>query len=37
MSKQLSIFYRINKDVIEVIAILDNRCDMESKIDSSTI
>ena len=37
MSKQLSIFYRINKEIIEVIAILDNRCDMESKIDSSTI
>jgi plasmid stabilization system protein ParE len=37
MSKQLSIFYRINKDVIEVIAILDNRCDMDSKIDTSII
>lgn len=37
MSKQLSIFYRINKEVIEVIAILDNRCDMENKIDTSTI
>lgn len=37
MSKQLSIYYRINKEVIEVIAILDNRCDMENKIDSSII
>jgi plasmid stabilization system protein ParE len=37
MSKQLSIYYRINKEVIEVIAILDNRCDMESKLDTSTI
>ena len=32
LSKELSIYYRINRNLIEVIAILDNRCDFESWI-----
>jgi plasmid stabilization system protein ParE len=28
LSKQLSVFYRINKSNIEVLAMLDNRCDI---------
>ena len=29
LSKVLSVFYRIQKDKIEVLAILDNRCDFK--------
>ena len=29
LSKPLSVFYRIEKSTIEVLAILDNRCDFE--------
>lgn len=29
LSKPLSIFYRIKKNRIEVLAILDNRCDLD--------
>lgn len=30
LSKELSVFYRINKNKIEVLAILDNRCDLST-------
>ena len=29
LSKPLSVFYRIEKSTVEVLAILDNRCDFE--------
>ncbi len=32
LSKPLSVFYRIKNTTIEVVAILDNRCDLEEWI-----
>ena len=32
LSKALSVFYRIENSTIEVLAILDNRCDLEEWI-----
>ena len=32
LSKPLSVFYRIDNSTIEVIAILDNRCDLDEWI-----
>ena len=32
LSNVLSVYYRVNKEKIEVIAILDNRCDAEKWI-----
>src|ERR1700722_3488942 len=33
LSKVLSVFYRIRKNNIEVLAILDNRCDLAELVD----
>jgi len=32
LSKELSVYYRINKSHIEVLAVLDNRCDIDKWI-----
>jgi plasmid stabilization system protein ParE len=32
LSKVLSVFYRIHKNNIEVLAILDNRCDLSKRL-----
>ncbi len=30
LSKELSVFYRVSKGQIDVLAVLDNRCDLEA-------
>ena len=32
LSKVLSAFYRVRKDQVEVIALLDNRCDISNRL-----